>query len=176
MIPSTGCDRLPYTEGMATAKRKGLLRPGERAPEFRLPLLGGGESSLTDLIASGPVLLAFFKVSCPVCQLTFPYLERIHAAGTLPVYGVSQNGTAETRDFNRAFGVTFPTLLDPEGSFPASNAFGLANVPTLFLVERDGAVAKVIDGWSKADIQSLGAKAGANPFRDGEYVPEWKAG
>jgi len=161
---------------MATAKRGRLLRPGDPAPGFRLPLLSGGEVSLQELLAAGPLLLAFFKVSCPVCQLTFPFLERIHAAGTLPVYGVSQNGAAETRDFNRTFDVTFPTLLDPEGSFPASNGFGIANVPTLFLLERDGAVSWILDGWSKSEVHSLGARAGVNPFRDGEYVPEWKAG
>jgi len=161
---------------MGTAKRARLVCPGDRAPEFTLPLLDGGEASLQQLLTRGPVLLAFFKISCPVCQLTFPYLQRIHAAGTLPVYGVSQNGTGDTRQFNRTYGVSFPTLLDPEKSFPASNAFRITNVPTLFLVESDGTVASVSDGWSKRDIESLGARAGVKPFREGESVPEWKAG
>ena len=72
-------------------------------------------SRLQDLIANGPVLLAFFKITCPVCQLTFPFLERLHTAGTLPIYGISQNDAEDTREFNQHFGVTFPTLLDPRG-------------------------------------------------------------
>ena len=157
-------------------KRGRVLKAGDRAPDFRLPLQRGGEVSLSELLADGPVLLAFFKISCPVCQLTFPFLERIHQGGTLRIYGVSQNDQDDTADFNRSFGVTFPMLLDPETSFPASNAFGITNVPTLFLVEPDGVISWKLDGWSKRDVQDLGARAGVNPFRAQEFVPEWKAG
>jgi peroxiredoxin len=153
-----------------------MIRAGKRAPDFTLARLGGGEVSLADLLAGGPVLLAFFKISCPVCQLLVPHLERIHQAGTLPIYGVSQNLAGATEEFNRAFGVSFPVLLDPEYRFPASNAFGITHVPTLFLVEADGVVAQVIDGWDREAIRRLGARAGADPFLPGQSVPAWKAG
>jgi len=121
-------------------------------------------------------LLAFFKVTCPVCQLTFPFLERLHQ-GTLKIYGISQNDVKDTREFNREFGVTFPTLLDPEDDdFEASNAFGISSVPTMFLVESDGAISRVMEGWSKREIEWLGGKAGVRPFRQGDNVPEWKPG
>jgi peroxiredoxin len=153
-----------------------LLKAGSRAPDFRLARLDGGETALADIAANGPALLAFFKVSCPVCQLTFPFLARIHSAA-LPVYGISQNGPEDTRDFNRRFGVTFPVLLDSErGGFPASNGFGISTVPTLFLVERDGSVSRVVEGWSKKDVEWLGSRAGVNVFRAEEDVPAWKAG
>ena len=152
------------------------MKAGERAPSFRLPRLGGGEASLHDLIASGPTLLAFFKISCPTCQYAFPFLERIHAAGTLPIYGISQNGAADTQQFNRAFGVTFPTLLDPEKSFPASNAYGISNVPTFFLVEPDGVISQVSAGWNRQEVQTIAAGAGVNPFHEGEAVADFKAG
>ncbi len=133
--------------------------------------------TLADLISHGPVLLAFFKVSCPVCQLTFPYLERLHAAGALPVYGISQNDEEDTRDFNRQFGVTFPTLLDSEeDDFVVSNAYGLSSVPTMFLIAADGTISRVIEGWRKKEIEWLGTQAGVAPFRKGDNVPEWKAG
>ena len=99
-------------ESMAARHQHHLLDAGSPAPDFRLSRLAGGEATSGELISHGPVLLAFFKVTCPVCQLTFPYLERLHAAGTLPVYGISQNDARDTREFNREFGVTFPTLLD----------------------------------------------------------------
>jgi peroxiredoxin len=162
---------------MAAGRVPKLLREGSRAPDFRIERLGGGEAALHDLISKGPVVLAFFKVTCPVCQLTFPFLERLHQAGTLPIYGVSQNDEEDTREFNRRFGVTFPTLLDlEENDFPASNAFGLSSVPTLFLVEADGKIAKVIEGWQKKGVEWLGGKAGTTPIRPGEFVPEMKAG
>jgi peroxiredoxin len=162
---------------MAARRTRKLIDPGSRAPDFRLPRLDGGEVTLQELVSNGPVLLAFFKISCPVCQLTFPFLERLHAAGTLPIYGISENDAEDTREFNREFGVTFPMLLDSEESgFPASNDYGISTVPTLFLVGPDGAVSNVIEGWNKKEIAWLGDKAGVNPFRPGDNVPEWKAG
>lgn len=164
---------------MAARGQHRLLQSGSRAPDFRLPLLGGAETTLTEILARGPVLLAFFKISCPVCQLTFPFLDRVHAAalpGALQIYGVSQNEPADTREFNQEFGVTFPTLLDTEESgFPVSNDYGISSVPTLFLVERDRTISQVIEGWQRKQIEGLAA-AGAALFRPGEYVPEWKAG
>jgi peroxiredoxin len=162
---------------MAARGQHRLLETGSRAPEFRLELLVGRSITLAKLLAGGPVLLAFFKISCPVCQMTFPFLERIHAAGAARIFGISQNDAADTREFNEEFGVTFPTMLDSEDEgFPASNDYGISSVPTLFLIEPGGLISNVIEGWRKRDMESLAASAGASLFRPGDYVPEWKAG
>ena len=162
---------------MSLAKQRRLLAAGMPAPDFRLPLLDGGEATLDDLIAKGPALLTFFKVSCPVCQLTLPFLERIRSAGRLPVYAVSQNDARDTRDFHRRFSLSLPSLLDSEeAGFVVSNAFGISSVPTLFLIERDGSVSRVIEGWNKIEIDRLGELAGVKPFRPTDSVPQWKAG
>src|ERR1035437_1485733 len=108
---------------MASGRQHQPLDTGSPSPDFHLAPLGGGNITLAEILAGGPALLAFFKISCPICQLTFPFLERIHAAGTLRIYGVSQNDARDTRDFNEDFGITFPTLLDTgESGFPASDA------------------------------------------------------
>lgn len=162
---------------MASRGQHKLLDSGSRAPEFRLEQLAGGAISLAKILADGPALLVFFKISCPICQLTFPFLERIHQAGGLRIFGISQNDAADTDDFNREFGVTFPTLLDTEESgFPASNDYGISSVPTMFLVEPGGAISQVIEGWRKRDMEALAASGGGSLWRPGEYVPEWKAG
>src|SRR4051812_38643727 len=112
---------------MAARRVPKLIEAGARAPDFRLPILDGGEASLGELVANGPILLAFFKISCPVCELTLPYLARVHAAGAIRVYAISQNDPDDTRDFNRHFGLLLPALLYPEDDhFPASNAYGLS--------------------------------------------------
>jgi peroxiredoxin len=161
---------------MAAWKQRQLLKEGARAPDFRLPRLDGDETPLAGIVTGGPALVAFFKVTCPVCQLTFPFLGRIHSPA-LAVCGISQNDAADTREFNREFGVAFPVLLDSEDSgYPVSNAFGISSVPTMFLVEKDGSVSRVIEGWRKREIEWLGEKAGVKPFRPSDYVPEWKAG
>jgi peroxiredoxin len=167
------CTILP----MATPERHKLLDIGAVAPDFRLPRLEGGEITLQEIIAAGPALLAFFKISCPVCQMTLPFLDRIQSPDRLPVYAISQNDAADTRAFQRRFTTALPTLLDPENAgFPVSNAFGISMVPTLFLIEPGGAISRVLEGWSKSEVAQLGVLAGVNPFSPGEPVPEWKAG
>jgi peroxiredoxin len=141
------------------------LQAGGLAPDLSLQILGGGEKSLRP---PEPVLLAFFKISCPVCQYTLPYLERVRPG--VKVWGISQNDAGDTGDFASEFGLTFPILLDPEDNFPASNSFGITYVPTMFLLEPGGRIQKVIEGWSKQEMVELGA------VRDDDDVPAWKAG
>jgi len=162
---------------MASKRQLKLLAAGSRAPDFRLARLDGGETTLAEISVRGPALLVFFKVSCPVCQMTLPFLDRIHAAGSLPVYGISQNDARDTRQFMHEFGISFPMLLDSEDSgFPASNDYGISSVPTSFLVERDGSVSRVIEGWQKPEMERLGALSGIAVFRPDDHVPAWKAG
>ncbi len=160
-------------------QRRELLAVGTRAPEFRLRRLDGGEESLSEILARGPAVLVFFKVSCPVCQYTFPFLERLYRGGgaAVQIFGISQDDAAATREFNSEFGVTFPTLLDGrDGGYPVSNAYGISSVPTLFLVERDGTIVVSESGFSKGDLETVGQRAGTAPFRAGERVPELRPG
>lgn len=157
--------------------KKAVLEAGARAPSFRLKDLSGNTVSLEEILSKGPALLGFFKIGCPVCQLTFPYLERLAASSAIQIIGVSQDDLAATEGFNQRFGVTFPTLLDQaKENYPASNAFGITNVPSMFLVEPDGRIASAFSGFSKRDMEALGGRAGVAPFQADESVPEWKAG
>ncbi len=116
------------------------LTSGTKAPDFTLPTIDGGKFSLSEELARGPVVLAFFKVSCPVCQFAFPFLQRIfkaYASKNVTIVGISQNGRQDTAAFLQEFGVTFPVLLDDPNTYPVSNAYGLTNVPTMFL-DRSG--------------------------------------
>jgi peroxiredoxin len=162
---------------MASRRQRPILDSGSRAPAFRLSRLEGGEGSLAELTGQGRVLLVFFKVTCPVCQLTMPFLERLHVSGLLAICGISQNDAADTHEFNSYFGVSFPTLLDAEDEeYPASNAYGISSVPSMFLVEADGAISRVIEGWNRMDMEALGVAAGMTLFRAEDNVPAWKAG
>jgi peroxiredoxin len=158
-------------------QKKVAIETGSRAPSFRLKDLGGSSVSLDEILSKGPALLAFYKIGCPVCQLTFPYLQRLAAGSSMQIIGISQDDASATQKFNQHFGITFPTLLDQsKEGYPASNAFGITNVPSLFLVEPDGQVAKVIAGFSKRDLEALGERAGVQTFGPEDNVPEWKAG
>ena len=156
-----------------------MLPVGAHAPEFQLPDLGGAQQTLGGILANGPALVAFFKVSCPVCQYTFPFLERLHQGakpGAVQMVAISQDNAGATEQFRREYGVTFTTLLDDPASYAVSNAFAIANVPSLFLIEADGTVSASESGFSKWILETAGARAGVAAFRPGENVPAHRPG
>lgn len=70
-----------------------------------------------------------------------------------------------------------PTLLDTEqDAYGASNAFGITNVPSLFLIEPGGAISTAASGFAKSSLEALGKRSGVEVFHSDEWVPEWKAG
>jgi peroxiredoxin len=122
------------------------------------------------------VLLVFYKISCPVCQLTLPYLNRL-AHGSLQIVTISQDDASATRRFQTRFGVDLPTHLDTaDDGYPLSNSFGITHVPSIFLIEADGTISLASEGFVKADLESIAARAGVELFRADEAVPAWKAG
>jgi peroxiredoxin len=161
------------------------LESGTLAPGFTLKEHAGGPHQLSRLLEKGPVVLAFFKVSCPVCQFTFPFLQRMHerlANGAVSIIGVSQDDARDTKDFCQEYGVKFPVLLDESG-YPVSNAYGISNVPTVFLIEPDGKIKLECMGFDKAALERMTselvaeAKLPAKPlFRADEVVPAYKPG
>ena|SRR6266403_1780641 len=153
-----------------------MLTAGAKAPDFSLQDSSGRKLALSDILARGPALLALYKISCPVCQLTAPYLERL-SKGSLQVIAISQDDARGTVRFQQTYGLTMPTLLDPEeAGYPVSNAFGITHVPSLFLVEPNGAISLASQGFTKRDLEQIGKRAGVEPFAPGDKVPEWKGG
>jgi peroxiredoxin len=165
---------------MAAHRQNRMLTPGERAPDFELQDDHGRARSLRDLVKSGPVLVAFFKTTCPVCHLTFPFLDRVHRGQATPavsIFGISQDDADSTREFTDEFGVTFPILFDTADSgYPASNAYGISHVPSAFLVEPDGVISWTMEGFDKKALETLGAKAGVATFTAHDRVPVFKPG
>jgi peroxiredoxin len=153
-----------------------MLKVGTKAPAFTLEDSSGRKVALSDILARGPALLALYKISCPVCQLTLPYLERM-AQGAIQMVGISQDDARGTGRFQQTYGLTIPALLDREDAgYPVSNAFGITHVPSLFLVEPDGVISSVVEGFVKRDLEAIGQRAGVAPFGPADNVPEWKAG
>src|SRR5262249_46635805 len=79
--------------------------------------------------------------------------ERVEGA-PLRFWGISQDNAADTATFGAQHGISFPLV--PDGSeYPVSRAYGLTNVPTLFLVEADGRIAWTSVGFLKTDLEGL---------------------
>ena len=162
------------------------LKAGALAPDFTLPTMEGKKFSLRDALARGPVLAAFFKVSCPTCQYAFPFLERIYKTygnKNVTIVGVSQNEKKDTVSFIKEYGVTFPVLLDDTRTFPASNAYALTNVPSIFWIAQDGEIEISSVGWDRQEIEDMSRKAAETTgdraksiFQPGENVADFRAG
>jgi cytochrome c biogenesis protein CcmG, thiol:disulfide interchange protein DsbE len=161
------------------------ITPGNVAPRFNLPTTNppGSRQDLSAAIRDHKiVVLAFFKVSCPVCQFAFPFLERLHHSYPgVPIWGVSQDDIDATNAFARMYGVSFPMLLDE--SLQSTVEYDLTNVPTVFAVSQDGKIKQTIVGFAKKDLEQLNAlmaqaaEAPVKPlFTDADEVPELKPG
>ncbi len=157
---------------------------GQRAPAFTLRGLDGREYSLAEALKKGPVLAAFFKVSCPTCQLALPFLDRLQAGygHGASVWGISQDDARDTKEFRDEFELSYPLLIDEDG-YPVSNAYGLTNVPTLILIAPDGSVRISFHGFDKAGLEQISCElsrfTGSEPvevFHPHELVPDFKPG
>jgi peroxiredoxin len=114
------------------------------------------------------------------CQFTLPFLERLHKVrdSTTPhVVAISQDDATASAEFNRRFGVTFLTLLDtPEDRYAISRAYGITNVPTLFLIESDGRISDFAEAFDKAMLERVAARFGTEVFRPTDRVPVFLPG
>jgi peroxiredoxin len=162
------------------------LATGTKAPDFSLPALDGGRFSLQDVLRQGPVLAVFFKVSCPVCQYALPYFERLfksHDSQKVTFVAISQDDQGKTSAFLKEYGVTFRTLLDDPNGYAVSNAYGLTNVPSWFLIGQDATIELSSVGWVKREIEEVNGKLARSQqvpprplFQPGEEVRDFRAG
>ena len=162
-----------------------VLKAGKSAPNFGSIAIDGKKYSLQEGLKLGPVLVAFFKVACPTCQYTFPFLERLYhqlRSSGGQVLGISQDGVRDSQRFAREYSVTFPILID-DYPYHISREYGLEYVPSIFLIAPDGSIAIQSEGFAKRDLleiqkslaQTLSASAGTL-FQPSEKVPEYKPG
>jgi peroxiredoxin len=151
------------------------LAAGSAAPVFALETLSGRVFRLSDAIADGPLVLVFYKASCPTCQLTFPFLQRIHAENPsgMRIVGISQDDAAETKEFVGRFGIGFEIALDKH-PFEVSSSYELEFVPAVFVVGRDGRIQLSEYGFSKETLNVI-----AKPlelFRGDDGLPATRPG
>jgi peroxiredoxin len=97
--------------------------------------------------------------------------------------GISQDDARATSRFAQEYDVTFPMLIDDENGYVVSNAYGLTNVPTTFLIGTDGTVKVSCMGFDKKDLETIAAElagrkkiALAPLFRPDEVIPANKPG
>lgn len=94
----------------------GARNVGDRAPDFSLPNVHGGERSLQEAIAEGPVVLSFYRGSwCPFCNLELNALQQhlpdIEACGA-SLIAVSPEKPDSSLSHAEKLGLQFDVLSD----------------------------------------------------------------
>lgn len=153
-----------------------MLPSGSSIPTLDVAHPDGTAVDNADIVSSGaPTLLVFFKVGCPTCQLTLPFLNRFE--DRLRVIGISQDERNATERFREQYGIRYPLLLDEKRKgYPTSNAFDITNVPSLFLVDGAGKIEWSDNGFSKPALTRLGERFAVRIFEAAGRVPEFKPG
>jgi len=122
--------------------RRAAAPAAKSAPQLTLQRLGGGDSPLP----RGKVTVVdFWATWCGPCRFSMPRVQKLwqeyHPKG-VELYSVDTDDEAPTRDADvREFlaenHLTFPVVYD-DGS--ASQAFAVASLPTMLLLDRKGSV------------------------------------
>ncbi len=132
-----------------------LLSLGSMAPDFQLVSATGEKVRLSDY-RGRTVLLEFFATWCPHCQAEAPHLKSIMASLPETSFAMLQV-TVDSEDaasllaFDRYYGVTTPSLMDPgvtPGSFyhqgstgPVTKEYRIGVFPTFYVIDPKGRIA-----------------------------------
>lgn len=114
-------------ELIASGAAARALKAGDVAPAFTLNDPDGNPVSSLDLLASGPLVVSFYRgVWCPYCNLELQAIQAalpaFHAAGA-KVLAISPQTAVNSRKSLRQNQLDFPILSDPQNDVAA--AFGL---------------------------------------------------
>ena len=136
-----------------------VAKPGTKAPDFNLPLVGGGYRGLRDLLDPGGGVLVFFKEDCPTSELVVPRLGPLAEALRREerfFLAIEEDPEEVARAFRDRNGIRFPIAWEAP-PYPASVDYAIGTVPALFVVDGAGFIAERVEGFIKAEYEALGA-------------------
>lgn len=154
-----------------------------KASDFTAKDLTGAKVDLSDLLKQGPVLIDFFTTCCQPCQRALPELDRLdrtYRDRGFRVIAISQDDpkTAQkVKPFVQSRGFGMIVIADPKKEI--GNAYHVRQIPTAFLIDRDGSVVHFAQGYVPGDdakweelLKGLlapqgSSEAGSNPDESG---------
>ena len=134
-----------------------MLNPGSKAPEFVLANDQGGETSLSDLLQSGPLILYFYPADfTPGCTKEACSIRDIHndiQAVGLQVAGISPQDEESHQRFRDEHELPFILLSDPDKvvvkMYDVDGPFGVGVRRATFLINQD----RTIQDAVQADVR-----------------------
>ncbi len=137
------------TRETITAPQKGFL-----APDFSLERLNGESITLSDLRGQ-PVLVNLWASWCGPCRLEMPAMERIYKEYKdkgfviLAINTTYQDNLANVKAFIEEHNLTFPIILDQEGS--TTQKYQLTVLPSSYFIDSEGIIQEVVIGGPMAE-------------------------
>ena len=137
------------------------VQAGQQAPALSLPSLSSASPAQLSLasLQGKVVYLDFWASWCGPCRVSFPQLEQLRqelAPQGFEVLAVNVDEfEADAREFLEEIPVTYPVVRDGSGATPA--AWGILGMPTGYLIDRQGVVRLVHQGYRKSDGTALRA-------------------
>jgi len=133
------------------------LKAGDIAPDFMLPDADGKPVSSKALLATGPLVVTFYRgVWCPYCNLDLQALEATRAeieARGASLVAISQQTAPNSRKSQRQNGLNFPILGDAGGEVGAR--FGVRWTAPDYLREVHKAVGADLTQFNGEDSWTL---------------------
>lgn len=121
----------------------------------KLKILGGGKTSLNELIKQGPVLLDFWATWCSPCLKEMVHLQRFHEQYEgygLTILTINQDdpkSLSKVRSTVKSKKFTFKVALDPNGK--VAKRLNAKLMPTTILVDMDGVIRWMHQGYLPGD-------------------------
>lgn len=149
---------VPVSLDAAPAPGQVLTRfVGTPAPTWNLPTLDGSSINLAGL-RGRVVLVYFWSVWCGACRMATPVIEAwgqsLRDRG-LSVVAISNDPIDELRAASSSTGFSFPLVHDLDAK--VGSEYWISAVPTLFVIDRSGNIAQVMEGWDPAGARSTQA-------------------
>jgi cytochrome c biogenesis protein CcmG/thiol:disulfide interchange protein DsbE len=142
-----GFSRVSGQEAMARSERPPSPQVGFAAPDFTLETQDGTTISLADLRGQ-VVLINFWATWCPPCRAEMPAIQQVYdryrEQGFTVLAVNQQEGATQVGPFADQMGLTFPILMDRDGSVSAR--YQVNGLPSTFFVDRAGVVQNVTLG------------------------------
>ncbi|MEA1902105.1 MAG: TlpA disulfide reductase family protein [Actinomycetota bacterium] len=130
-----------------------VAQVGEMAPDFTVPIIGAGEFSLSEQLATEdkPIVLNLWASWCPPCRAETPEISAFAAAHPeVKVIGVA---VEDTESAAAEFAAEFAPAYDLAFGDPAFEAaYPRLGLPVTYVISADGKVANLLNGLVNQQI------------------------
>ena len=145
--------------GLLTQPVNAGVQVGESAPALALPLLPGASTELFTLesLRGKVVYLDFWASWCGPCRISFPILNQLRkelGPKGFEVLAVNVDEVeSDANNFLSEVPVDFLIVRDPTATTPQT--FGILGMPTGYLIDKQGTVREIHQGFRKNDGDKL---------------------